>query len=118
MSIPVLVRFSHLKARRVVNNWPQLRRLIHDQGFPPGMLIGPNTRAWREDEVEDWLDSRPTATKPDPRKHDESLTAGYLADETGRAEDDGGRPKNRAPGPRRRAPPLEYPVDDPTEQFS
>ncbi|TBB46311.1 AlpA family phage regulatory protein [Rhizobium ruizarguesonis] len=63
MSIPVLVRFPHLKARGVVNNWPQLSRLIRDHQFPPGMLIGPNTRAWREDEVEDWLARRPTASK-------------------------------------------------------
>ncbi|MBY4608981.1 AlpA family phage regulatory protein [Rhizobium sp. 9T] len=74
MSIPVLVRFPHLKERGVVRNWPQLGRLIRDHEFPPGMLIGPNTRAWREDEIEEWLARRPTASKSDPRTIAEQIT--------------------------------------------
>jgi len=74
MPIRNLIRFTVLRQRGVVNNWPQLGRLIRDHGFPPGILIGPNTRAWREDEVEAWLDSRPTATKPDPRTIAEEIT--------------------------------------------
>ncbi|WP_158665354.1 helix-turn-helix transcriptional regulator [Sinorhizobium fredii] len=63
-----LLRFVHLKERQIVQNWPQLRRMVERYGFPPGLLLGPNTRAWREDEVEQWLASRPTAPKPEPRK--------------------------------------------------
>jgi hypothetical protein len=56
----ILLRFRHLKARRIVENWPQLKRLVEQQDFPPGRLLGPNTRAWTEDEIDDWLDARPT----------------------------------------------------------
>jgi hypothetical protein len=73
-----LLRFSNLKAAGIVNNWPGLKRKIDRENFPLGRLIGPNTRAWTEEEVQAWLDSRPTARKPvhpaskprgRPRKH-------------------------------------------------
>ncbi len=56
----VLLRFKHLKQRRIVENWPQLKRLVETQGFPPGRLLGPNTRTWTEDEIDTWLEARPT----------------------------------------------------------
>jgi hypothetical protein len=61
-----LLRFSDLKDRGVINNWPMLRRRIERDGFPPGRMIGPNSRAWTEDEVDAWINSRPTAG-PAPR---------------------------------------------------
>lgn len=69
-----LLRFRDLKERQIVQSWPQLRRMVQRYGFPPGLLLGPNTRAWREDEVEHWLVARPTAAKPDPRKGKERRT--------------------------------------------
>jgi hypothetical protein len=54
-----LLRFKHLKERRIVENWPQLKRLVETQRFPPGRLLGPNTRAWTEDEIAAWLETRP-----------------------------------------------------------
>lgn len=60
-----LLRFRHLKERGIVENWPQLRRLVAKYGFPPGKYIGPNTRIWTEEEMEAYLASRPT-TKPSP----------------------------------------------------
>lgn len=63
-----LLRFRDLKERQIVLSWPQLRRMVRDYGFPAGLLLGPNTRAWPEEEVEQWLACRPTAPKPDPRK--------------------------------------------------
>jgi Prophage CP4-57 regulatory protein (AlpA) len=54
------LRFRDLKARGIVNTWPTLKSRIERAGFPPGQKLGPNTRAWREDEVQAWLDSRPT----------------------------------------------------------
>jgi predicted DNA-binding transcriptional regulator AlpA len=57
----VLLRFKHLKQRRIVENWPQLKRLVQQENFPPGRLLGPNTRAWTEEEIDGWLDARPTA---------------------------------------------------------
>jgi hypothetical protein len=41
-----LLRYRDLKARGVVNNWPTLRNLIAKSGFPPGRLLGPQTRVW------------------------------------------------------------------------
>jgi predicted DNA-binding transcriptional regulator AlpA len=62
------LRFPDLKARGIVQSRMTLKRLIDDQGFPPGVLLTPNSRAWTEAEVNDWLTSRPVARKPDPRK--------------------------------------------------
>jgi predicted DNA-binding transcriptional regulator AlpA len=59
----ILLRFADLKARGIVRNWPTLARWIHDQGFPQGKLIGPNTRVWTEDEIAAWLDNRPSRKK-------------------------------------------------------
>ena len=44
----ILLRFRELKARRIVTNHPTLKRWIEKEGFPPGILLGPNTRVWRE----------------------------------------------------------------------
>ena len=63
---PVYVRYDDLVAAGIVQNWTTLLRLVSDENFPPGTMIGPNTRAWRVDEVEAWLASRPTALKVIP----------------------------------------------------
>jgi hypothetical protein len=62
-ALPVFVRYTDLEAAGIVNNWTTLLRLIDVEGFPPGVMIGPNTRAWRADEVEQWLAERPSARK-------------------------------------------------------
>jgi hypothetical protein len=56
----VLLRFRDLKDSRIVSNHVTLGRWIAKEGFPPGFMLGPNTRVWREADVEAWLDSRPT----------------------------------------------------------
>ena len=56
----VLLRFSDLKARGIVGNWMTLKRWIDREGFPPGVMLGPNTRAWTKSEIEQWLANRPT----------------------------------------------------------
>ena len=60
------LRFRDLKDRGIVNSWPMLRRRIERDAFPPGRKLGPNSRAWSEAEIEDWLSSRPI-TGPEPR---------------------------------------------------
>jgi len=55
-----LLRFADLKARNIVRNWPSLKRLIERHGFPPGIRLGSNSRAWVEAEVEAWIANRPT----------------------------------------------------------
>ena len=54
-----LLRFRDLKDRRIVGNHVTLKRWIEREGFPPGRMLGPNTRVWRESEIDAWLDSRP-----------------------------------------------------------
>ena len=54
------LRFSDLKQRKIVNNWTTLHRWIQREGFPPGIMLGPNTRAWRRTWIEQWLANRPT----------------------------------------------------------
>jgi hypothetical protein len=57
------MRFRDLKERGIVATWPTLLDWIARRGFPPGRMLGPNTRAWFESEVYDWLASRPVAPK-------------------------------------------------------
>ena len=59
------LRFRELLALGVVRNRQTLRNWIRDRGFPPGQMTGPNSRTWGEDEVQAYVDSRPTAAKPE-----------------------------------------------------
>jgi predicted DNA-binding transcriptional regulator AlpA len=56
-----LLRFADLKSRGIVRNWVTLLRWIENENFPPGMRLGPNTRAWSEDEIAKWIAARPAA---------------------------------------------------------
>lgn len=64
------LRFADLRRRGIINNWPSLKNRIDKNGFPPGRLIGPNARAWTEEEVQAWLADRPTERKPAPRRRE------------------------------------------------
>jgi predicted DNA-binding transcriptional regulator AlpA len=61
------LRFADLQAANLVTNRVTLKNWIHHLGFPPGQLTGPNTRTWGEGEIKQWIESRPTASKPMPR---------------------------------------------------
>jgi predicted DNA-binding transcriptional regulator AlpA len=58
------IRYADLVERGIVSNRVTLSNWIQDQGFPPGRLLSPHIRAWTEQEVEDWLATRPVAGKP------------------------------------------------------
>jgi hypothetical protein len=60
----VLLRFSDLKKRNIVRNYPTLKRWIEEEGFPPGFLLGPNSRAWWQSVVYEWIASRPAEPSP------------------------------------------------------
>ncbi len=57
-----LVRFKDLKAAGIVNNWVTLRHYIADCGFPPGIRISYNVRAWPLSQIENWLAIRSADT--------------------------------------------------------
>jgi predicted DNA-binding transcriptional regulator AlpA len=59
-----LLRFNDLKERGIVGNWPMVRRLIEHQGFPPGIRVGAQSRAWPEAEIDAWLESRRISAPP------------------------------------------------------
>jgi predicted DNA-binding transcriptional regulator AlpA len=78
--LPVFVRYKDLLEAGIVRSWQQLFRIIDSENFPEGVLLSPNIRAWRLDEVEHWLADRPTARKvlPEgatPHKRRETETA-------------------------------------------
>jgi predicted DNA-binding transcriptional regulator AlpA len=75
MSLPKLIRFSDLKAQGILSNRMTLGHWIEREGFPPGRVLGPNTRVWDEAEVKVWLDRRPSQgtkrpTPPQKCKHE------------------------------------------------
>jgi predicted DNA-binding transcriptional regulator AlpA len=64
MVVGRFLRFADLRERGIIRTRPTLKNRIKRHGFPRGRLIGPNMRAWTEEEVADWLASRPTGPKP------------------------------------------------------
>ncbi len=52
------LRFKDLVERGVVNNRVTLGRWIKFHNFPPGVLLGPNTRVWTEDEIAAYYKAR------------------------------------------------------------
>jgi predicted DNA-binding transcriptional regulator AlpA len=60
------LRFKDLQQRNIVRNWTTLARLIREQHFPAGVRIGAQARAWKEAEVDGWLQSRQIATPQKP----------------------------------------------------
>jgi predicted DNA-binding transcriptional regulator AlpA len=64
------IRYPDLVAKGIVNSRMTLKRLIDFQGFPAGVLITPNARAWDEAAIDAWIAARPAARKPSTRKAD------------------------------------------------
>ena len=58
-----LLRFPDLFERGIAKSKMTLHRLIRDEGFPAGILVTPNSRAWTEELVNDWVANRPSAKK-------------------------------------------------------
>jgi predicted DNA-binding transcriptional regulator AlpA len=62
-----LIHYADLVAKGIVNSRMTLKRLIDNQGFPPGIRVTPNSRAWIEEDVDAWIVGRPSARKPSTR---------------------------------------------------
>ena len=59
-----LLRFADLEERGIATSRAQLKNLIEKCEFPAGFMLAPNSRAWFEDEIASWLDTRPIAGPP------------------------------------------------------
>jgi len=69
MTEPVLkqrIRFRHLKERGIADSYAQLNRLIENYHFPIGKMLSPNIRSWTEQEVAEWIATRPCDKKTLP----------------------------------------------------
>lgn len=62
-------RFADFQEAGITDNWPHLLRLIANEGFPTGVMLSKNIRAWDVAEVRQWLAARPTARKQIVRPH-------------------------------------------------
>jgi predicted DNA-binding transcriptional regulator AlpA len=82
----VWVRIGDLKAAGIAASWTQLYRLIRDEGFPRGKLIGRNTRAWDVQEIETWIDGRPDFDKA-KQEHSREARAKRNAKREARADE-------------------------------
>lgn len=51
-------RYNDLVAAGIIANRTTLARWIRDNGFPRGVPLGKNTRAWLAAEVDEWLEAR------------------------------------------------------------
>jgi predicted DNA-binding transcriptional regulator AlpA len=63
MTLPTYIRFSDLKSAGIAGSWTQVLRMIEVENFPTGVMLSANIRAWRLDEIENWLAGRPTGRK-------------------------------------------------------
>jgi predicted DNA-binding transcriptional regulator AlpA len=61
--LPVLCRFCDLVAANITTSWAQLRNQIEREGFPRGVMLSKNVRAWAIRDVEAWLAERSSAPK-------------------------------------------------------
>ena len=62
MSHRKIIRGYKLVAERIGKSRIQLWRDIKVGTFPPPLELGPNSVGWYEDEIDDWLASRPRRT--------------------------------------------------------
>jgi predicted DNA-binding transcriptional regulator AlpA len=64
---PLIARFADIEAAGIVRSRQALKNLIDHHEFPPGFMLGPNSRAWYWSLIEQWLASRPVE-HPAPRQ--------------------------------------------------
>ena len=53
-----LLRFADLVQLGIFKNRVTLGRWVQQERFPPGFLLAANTRVWRAEDVQDWIDAR------------------------------------------------------------
>jgi predicted DNA-binding transcriptional regulator AlpA len=58
----MLLRFKDLQAAGIVTNRHDVARKIASQEFPQPLELGPNKVAWKESEIDEWLERLPRRT--------------------------------------------------------
>jgi hypothetical protein len=79
--LPAFVRFKGLYEHGIVDSYQGLRHLIKNESFPPGRRLGPSSRIWSVDEVNAWLNSRPTEPSAQTRARAKKSTKARAASE-------------------------------------
>ena len=69
-----MLRFADLRRLEIVNNRVTLGRWIDTLGFPAGVMLGPNTRAWKAVDVKQWLDQRAADSSGRSRKRGQDVS--------------------------------------------
>ena len=57
--VPKFLRLKNLEELGIAKSHQAVRHMQMHYGFPLGRLLGPGTRVWTEDEINEWLASRP-----------------------------------------------------------
>jgi predicted DNA-binding transcriptional regulator AlpA len=85
MPIDELLRFKDLQRLNIVKSWPQLRYMQRHYGFPEGILLGENTRAWAASKVQQWLEARPSVSPLIRERAEKSVQARSARPRRGRS---------------------------------
>jgi len=64
--VPKFLRQKDLEALNISKSDTQTRFLQREHGFPLGRMLSPQIRGWTEQEVADWLATRPVKRTDDP----------------------------------------------------
>jgi predicted DNA-binding transcriptional regulator AlpA len=67
-NVPNFLRFKDLQAKGIATTWQGLRHLQLHQGFPLGRLLGPSSRVWSAEEINAWLQTRPSEQSPQTQR--------------------------------------------------
>jgi predicted DNA-binding transcriptional regulator AlpA len=59
MAVPHFFTQPDLKKRKISSSARQTKYLVDHHNFPPGRMLSPQIRGWTEDELTEWLASRP-----------------------------------------------------------
>ena len=65
--VPRFLRLSDLQERGIAMTHQAVRHMQKHEGFPLGRLLGPGTRVWTVQEINEWLATRPTEPGPAAR---------------------------------------------------
>jgi predicted DNA-binding transcriptional regulator AlpA len=66
--VPHFLRLRDLQERGIAMTYQAVRHMQEKEGFPLGRLLGPGTRVWTHDEINQWLASRPVSVSEQAKR--------------------------------------------------